>query len=276
MTTERTHSEREPAGIHVPRPTAAPLYFALGVSLLLAGLVTHELVSAVGAVAAVLGAVGWWREVLPHEREQLVPLQSEDRRARRIEPRVGAVDHLTAGEAGHRMRLPVEVRPLSSGLPGAAAGAVAMAVVACAYGLVAEGSVWYPINLLAGIVLPAVDVATPEELRSFHGAAFAAACVAHALLSIGVGLVYAATLPMLPSRPLLWGGVVAPLLWTAVAWSLMGLVNPALEARVSWPWFVASQVAFGVAAGLAILRVQPVATMQSRSLAERAGIEAGG
>ncbi len=266
------HDDR---GIELPSPTASPLYFALGLSLLLAGLVTHELVSMVGAAFFVLGAVGWWRQVLPQESEQWVPLQSEAERARPVSPRRAAVDHLTAGEDRHRMRLPVEVRPISAGLPGAAAGAVAMAVVACTYGLVVEGSLWLPINLLAGIVLPSVDQASPEQLRSFHGLAFGLACGAHVLLSVSVGLVYATTLPMLPSRPLLWGGIAAPLLWTGVAWSVMGLVNPALEQYVSWPWFVASQIAFGLAAGWAILRVAPVATSQSLSLAERAGIEAG-
>lgn len=268
--------ERPEAGIEVPEPTAAPLYFALGLSLLLAGLVTHPLVSIVGAVAAVLGAVGWWRQVLPHEKEKVVPFQTESERARPITPRPGAVDHLTAGEDRHRMRLPVETRPLSAGIPGAAAGAVAMAVVACSYGLFVEGSMWLPINLLAGVVLPAIDQAPPEQLRAFDGLAFGLACLAHVMLSLGVGLVYTATLPMLPRRPLLWGGLVAPLLWTGLAWSIMGLVNPALEQSVSWPWFIASQVAFGVAAGWAILRVSPIATAQARSLAERAGIEAGG
>lgn len=267
--------ERRDDDIELPSPTASPLYFALGLSLMLAGLVTHELVSFVGAAFFVFGAVGWWRQVLPHENEIRVRLQSESERARPIEPRPGAVDHLTAGEEQHRMRLPVEVRPLSAGLPGGAAGAVAMAVVACGYGLVAEGSIWFPINLLAGIVLPSVGQATAEQLNSFHGLAFGLACLAHGLLSLSVGLVYAATLPMIPSRPLLWGGLVAPLLWTGVAWSAMGLVNPALEQYVSWPWFIASQIAFGLAAGAAILRIAPVATSQARSLVERAGIETG-
>ena len=59
-------------GIELPAPTSAPLYFALGLALLLAGLVTNEIVSAVGGATAVLGAIGYaageseevWRPLL--------------------------------------------------------------------------------------------------------------------------------------------------------------------------------------------------------------------
>ena len=77
-------------GIELPAPTNAPLYFALGLALLLAGLVTNEIVSAVGVAIAVLGAIGWWREVLPHEHEAAVPLQPEALRARPVEARLAA------------------------------------------------------------------------------------------------------------------------------------------------------------------------------------------
>ena len=264
------------AGVELPAPTTYPIYFALGITLLFAGMVTHEMVSWVGLAAALVGAVGWWREVLPLEREEPVPLQPESERAPRIEPRPAAVEHLVAGEGQHRLRLPLEVRPFSSGLRGGAAGFVAMAVVACGYGLIAQGSVWFPINLLAGMVLPAVVQADLEQLRAFHADAFALAALMHATLSLLVGLVYAAVLPMLPDRPQLFGGIVAPVAWTAVAWSSVWIVNPALEQHINWAWFIASQIAFGLAAGMAIARVQPIEVYQSLSLAERAGLEAAG
>ncbi len=263
-------------GVELPAPTIWPIYFALGITLLFAGIVTHELVSWVGLAASLAGAVGWWRQVLPHDQEELAPFQPESERAPRIEPRPAAVEHLIAGEGRHRLRLPVEVRPISSGLRGGAAGAVAMAVVACTYGLIAQGSVWFPINLLAGMVLPAVVQADLEQLSAFHGIAFALAVLMHATLSLMVGLVYAAILPMLPDRPQLWGGIVAPLAWSTVAWSSIWIVNPALEQHINWGWFIASQIAFGLAAGWAIARVQPIQVYQSMSLAERAGLEAAG
>jgi hypothetical protein len=266
----------ETGGIELPAPTSAPLYFALGLALLFAGLVTHPLVSAVGLASAIGGAIAWWREVLPRAREVLVPFQGDAERARPIAARRDAVARLVAGRDRHRLRLPEEVRPYSAGLRAGAAGAVAMAVVACAYGVVAHGSPWLPINLLAGMALPSLDQAQAGELRAFHATAFALACVVHAGLSLLVGLVYAAILPMLPGRPLLWGGIVAPLAWTAVAWSTLGIVNPALEQHVSWPWFIASQIAFGLAAGFAIARIEPIRTLQSQPLMVRAGIEGAG
>jgi hypothetical protein len=263
----------ETGGIELPAPTSAPLYFALGLALLFAGLVTHPLVSAVGLASAIAGAIGWWREVLPRAREVRVPFQGDAERARPIAPRRDAVVRLVAGRERHRLRLPEEVRPYSAGLRAGAAGAVAMAVVACAYGVVAHGSPWLPINLLAGMALPSLDRVPLEQLLAFDGPAFALAAMMHAGLSLLVGLVYAAVLPMLPGRPLFWGGIVAPLAWTALAWSTLGIVNPALEQHVSWPWFIASQVAFGLAAGFAIARIEPIRTLQSQPLLVRAGIE---
>jgi hypothetical protein len=95
-------------------------------------------------------------------------------------------------------------------------------------------------------------------------------------LSILVGLLYAVILPTLPRSPIIWAGLVAPALWTALVWSTLGIVNPVLNQRVEWSWFVASQVAFGLAAGWIISRVQPVATMQTWPLAARMGVESPG
>lgn len=262
--------------IELPAPTSYPLYFALGLSLLFGGLVTHPLVSWVGGLAAFVGAIGWWRDVLPHEKELPAALQPEAERAKAILPRPQAVEHLVAGQGTHRLRLPVEVRPLSAGLRGGIAGAVAMAVVACSYGLLSQGSAWFPINLLAGSVLPGVEHKTVLELARFDATALALATPMHLSISLLMGLVYAALLPMLPGRPLVWGGIVAPLAWTGVTWSALGILNPALEQNVSWPWFIASQVAFGLAAGYVIARVEPIRTLQSLSLAERAGVESAG
>jgi hypothetical protein len=92
-------------------------------------------------------------------------------------------------------------------------------------------------------------------------------------VSLLVGLLYAVILPTLPRYPVVWAGLVAPLLWTALVWSTLGLVNPALNARIEWPWFIASQVAFGLVAGWVIARTEPIKTMQTWPLAARARIE---
>ncbi len=43
-----------------------------------------------------------------------------------------------------RAWLPVHTYPISAGVKGGIAGSVAMAVLACAYGVLKAGSIWYP------------------------------------------------------------------------------------------------------------------------------------
>ena len=49
-----------------------------------------------------------------------------------------------------------------------------------------------------------------------------------------------------------------------------------MNQRIDWPWFVLSQVGFGIVAGLVVARQQRVPTWQHLPLAVRAGIEAPG
>ena len=62
----------------MPAPTAWPFVLAFGFALLFAGLVTSVSVSVLGAVLALAGCVGWFREVFPHEHEEVVPVVPED------------------------------------------------------------------------------------------------------------------------------------------------------------------------------------------------------
>ena len=61
-----------PEKIEMPAPTAWPLAMAFGMTLVFAGLVTAAAVSILGALLAVAGAVGWFREVFPQEHEETV------------------------------------------------------------------------------------------------------------------------------------------------------------------------------------------------------------
>jgi hypothetical protein len=83
-------------------------------------------------------------------------------------------------------------------------------------------------------------------------------------------------LPMFPRRPILLGGAIAPVLWSGLLWSILGLVNPLLESRIDWYWFVASQIAFGVVAGAVVARQTPLMTRENVPFAVRAGVEAPG
>jgi len=91
-----------------------------------------------------------------------------------------------------------------------------------------------------------------------------------------VGLLNGAMLPMLPTRPILLGGVLAPLVWSGLLHGILGIINPVLDARVQWGWFVLSQVGFGLVAGVVVSRQQRIPVVQGMSLAVRAGLETPG
>jgi hypothetical protein len=276
MPTAQGLERREPDTIETPAPTVWPMVAALGVTLMGGGLVTHVIVSAVGLLLGLIAAVGWWKDVFPQARVESVPLPTPGERATPVLPSLATVEYLTMGEAGHRVRVPVEVQPYSAGITGGLVGGIAMAVVALLYGILAQGSLWYPINLLAGIAIPSMVHLSLEQLRAFSLSALIVAVPAHGVISLLTGLLYAVMLPMMPRRHMLWGGMIAPLLWTGLIWAVLGVVNPALNARIDWPWFIASQIAFGLAAGFVISRAVPVATMQTWPLAARAGVQATG
>jgi len=273
---ERGPLDQTPGVVELPASTAWPMVLALGVTLGFAGLVTNAIVSAVGVVLALIAGVGWWRQVLPRQQHEAVPLRPLALRAKTVVASRAAVARLIPGEGGHRVRIPTEVQPISAGVKGGIVGGAAMALVALVYGLTFQRSLWYPINLLSAIAMPQLAQADMATLRAFNLTALIIGIIAHGLISIVAGVLYAVILPMLPRRHMLWGGLVAPLLWTGGLWAVLGVINPVLNARVDWPFFILSQIAFGVAAGFVVSRAQPVATMQTWPLAARAGVESPG
>jgi hypothetical protein len=266
-------SARAPREIELPAPTVWPFILAFGVALLFAGLVTSTSVSCLGFLLSVAGSVGWFREVLPHEHEEVVPVLPEDIRVttdRRV------VERLPVLPSQVRAWLPVQTYPISAGVKGGLAGSIAMAVLACAYGVLKVGSIWYPINLLAAVAYRESLRLVPAQLNSFHADAFAIAFVLHGVVSIFVGMLYGAMLPMFPRRPIVLGGFIAPALWSGLLYTILGLLNPLLASHIDWFWFMASQVAFGVVAGLVVVRQPCFPTRENVSFALRAGIEAPG
>jgi hypothetical protein len=255
---ERAHTSES---IELPAPTPWPFVTAFGLGLLFAGLVTSLAVSVVGLVVILRGAVGWFREVFPFPHEELIRVQLAIPPRPAFTPSTRKVERLRAGAEGHRVNIPVRVHPYSSGLLGGALGGVGMAIIACLYGLIAYGSIWYPINLLAAAALSSLANAGTEELRAFHTAGFIVALISHGILSLFVGLLYAAILPMMPSRfTAFWGSFLAPVLWTALVASTLRLVNPALNTRIDWRWFIASQIAYGLITGYIVAHSKWVTT----------------
>jgi hypothetical protein len=264
---------RAPSEIEVPARTAWPLVLAFGFTLLFAGLLTSASVSILGAGLAIAGCVGWFREVFPHEHEEVVPVVPEDLTAA-TERRL--VERLPVAPEQLRAWLPIETYPISAGVKGGLAGGAAMAVLACLYGLLKAGSIWYPINLLAAVVYAPSEVPSASQFNSFHAGIFFVAVVLHIVSSTLVGLLYGAMLPMFAHRPILLGGLIAPVLWSGLLYSIMDILDPVLGSHIDWVWFVASQVAFGVVAGLVVLRHSRVRTRENVPFALRAGIEAPG
>jgi hypothetical protein len=259
--------------IELPAPTAWPIVLAFGITLLFAGLVTSEAVSVLGAIVSAAGAVGWFRDVLPQEAHESLPLEQP---APGVTTTRREVARLEYAHELKRAWLPVETRPISAGVKGGLAGSVAMAVLAMLYGILNQHSIWYPINLLAAGFFPAALAQTTAEIAAFHLRHFLIAIPIHLITSLLVGLLYGAMLPMLPRRPILLGGFIAPVLWSGLIYGILGIVNPVMNQRIDWLWFVASQVGFGIVAGIVVSRQQRVRTSQPVPLAVRLGFEATG
>jgi hypothetical protein len=270
---ELEHSRRTPAEIEVPASTAWPIVLAFGFTLMFAGLLTSASVSVLGVVLAVAGCVGWFREVFPHEHEEIVPVVFEEHR---ITTRRHIVERVPIAPELVRVWLPLKTYPISAGVKGGIAGAVAMAVLACGYGVLKAGSIWYPINLLAATVYEQSLRLGPAQLNSFHSDSFAIALGLHSIGSVFVGVLYGAMLPMFPRRPIVLGGLIAPVLWSGLLYSMMQILNPLLASHINWFWFVASQIAFGVVAGIVVMRQHRVSTRENLPFVLRAGIEAPG
>ena len=153
-------------------------------------------------------------------------------------------------------RLPAVV----AGVVGGLAGGAVMALPAIGWATASGHGFWYPVNLLAAMVLSGPGTLERMELGSFHPEWLFGAGAVHAGLSIGFGILFAMLIPRLPPMPapLPWGGLVLPLVWTGTSYGLMGVVDPVLQERVDWPWFMFSQFVFGVVAAVVVLRSEMI------------------
>jgi hypothetical protein len=258
--------------LQLPAPTAWPLVLAFGLTFTFAGLVTNPGISLLGAVLIVSGCVGWFRQVWPHAHHVPVLVRIQKFKFTSVRTKVAHIQI----DKSHRARLPVHTPSVLAGVKGGIAGGAAMIVPALLYGLIRYHSIWYAVNLLGGAGVAGWSNPTTEEITHFRLSALIFATVIHAAGSLLVGLLYGAMLPMLPGRPMLLGGIIAPLLWTGVLHSTLGLINPFLDARIDWWWFVASQVTFGLVAGWVVAQQTHIYTEQFMPVAARLGLETPG
>jgi hypothetical protein len=265
--------EKSIVTVHMPASTPWPIVLAFGSTLLFAGMVTSSAVSVLGGLLMIAGIVGWFREVLPHEAHEAIQVEVEVQEAATVRREV-AHAHITMEMK--RAFLPLEIHPISAGIKGGLAGSVAMAALAMSYGIFSQNGIWYPINLLAAGFLPSSMTETTAQLAAFHPTVLLIAGAIHLITSLLVGLLYGAMLPMLPRQPVLLGGFIAPLMWSGLLYEVLGIVNPVLNRRINWVWFVISQMGFGIVAGIVVSRTQKIRTSQPMPFALRLGMEAPG
>ena len=234
--------------IRLPAPTAWPIVLALGLSLLVAGMVTHWAISLLGLLLTLRAAVGWFFEVLPHERHISVPVRadvieiSSTRESRSRLP----------DDTMHRKLLPIETFSVTAGIKGGIAGGIAMTVPAGLFSVIRYHSFWYSVNLLAAGGFVSWAGKSDAFLGQFHLEGLLAASTIHGLTSLLIGLLYGAMLPMFPRTPILTAGFIAPFLWTGILYSALGVISPILDSRIDWLWFILSQIAFGLVCGYVV------------------------
>ncbi len=242
-----------PAGqdaVPMPRPTVAPLVLSLGLVLLAAGTALGLAFLAMGVLLFVAGLGIWITALLPGRGHFHEPLVEPARRRKPVTTERPLVEQLSSGMPGFRMRLPITVHPTSAGITGGLIGGLVMPLPALLYGLFSGHGIWYPVNLLTGMVLPATGAMSEAELEQFSLPLLLTSGVIHVVMSVVVGLVYGVLLPTLPAMQgsVAYGGLLMPLLWTGITFSLIGVFNPVLRDGVSWPWFIISQFIFGMVA----------------------------
>jgi len=263
------HPQQEHS-ILLPSPTAWPVVLALGIALVLSGMVTSGIVSILGGALSIAAMVGWFRQVLPHEAPEAVEVSTEEiniSSARTLAARLPA-------DATPRKIIPVETFRITTGIKGGIAGGIAMAVPAAIFSILRYHSIWYAMNLLAAGGFVSWAGASDAFLSQFHLQGLLAAFVIHGLTSLLVGLLYGAMLPMFPKYPIVTAGIMVPLLFTGILHSAINVVSPILNQRIEWFWFIASQVAFGLVCGYVVNLQAKVRTPQFRALpfSVRAGL----
>lgn len=270
--TARHAGETHHGTIHLPAPTMWPFLMAMGVVLMFFALVTSVWVFWLGLALTVIPAIGWFRDVLPHEAHvnlevdtTVIEIESESEGVARIE-----VDET------HRAQLPLQTFTFTSGIKGGIAGGIAMLIPAELYGILRFHSIWYVVNLLGGAGVGSWRNPTLYQLTHFNLSAFVTANIIQGVVTLLVGILYGAMLPIWPKRPILLGGIIAPVLWTGVLHSALGIVNPFLQQKIDWWSFAASQVIFGLVAGYTVTKLGRLEQLRQLPLPVRLGLETPG
>lgn len=266
------HGPAHGEGIHLPKPTAWPIVTALGFTFLVAGVLTHYVISILGGFLLIRGCVGWFQDVLPHEMHEEIEVRVQEIEIASSRRSVARLS--TASE--HRQQVGEGSFSPLAGLKGGLAGGVAMIIPALAYGLIAQHSLWYPINLLGGAGVLGSSNPSMADLRAFHAGALGIAILIHIVSCTLIGLVYGSVLPLVPKHPIILGGILAPLAWSGLLFAALPTINPELSQHINWYDFLISQVTFGLVAGWVVSRSPYLQAARALPFAMRLGLEGGG
>jgi hypothetical protein len=140
---------------------------------------------------------------------------------------------------------------------GGALGGVAMVVVALIYGVLSN-NVWLPINLIGATLVRDLQGATIETLSQFNLAALIVGLILHAILSLGLGFIFALLLPTMPGPPILWAVTVGPLLWSIASLLTLPALNETMAQNVDVPSFFVAHLVYGLVLGWWVARTPKV------------------
>src|SRR5258708_28545570 len=126
---EENHHE----GVELPTPTPWPMVAAVGIMLIAAGFVTSIVIGLAGLLTALVGAIGWFREVFPVPQHEVYPYVEPARREAPIKVWPRRISHLALAVGGHRAYYPVPGHGYSSGIFAALAGVAAIAELSRTY-----------------------------------------------------------------------------------------------------------------------------------------------
>jgi hypothetical protein len=153
---------------------------------------------------------------------------------------------------------PSEIYPYRAGIIGGLIGGLAMAVVGMITGVVIGRGPWYPINLLAATAIRDFQTMTPEQLSEFTLSGLFVASILHFTVSIAIGLIFTALLPMLPGRPLLWSLIAGGVLWVFADIIFLLPLNPVMARLVDVPSFIIAHLVYTIILGLWMSRYEKV------------------
>ena len=216
----------------------------------------------VGAIVFVVGLGMWIAQLLPGRGHVHEPLVEPSLRPQPVTPAPGEVERLRQRHARLSLAAAGEGPPdlrRHQGRPRRRAGdAAAGAALRTASAATASGgrSTCWPAWCCRASASMSVD-----ELEQFHPALLVLGIVIHIVVSLILGLIYGVLMPTLPNirKPIAWGALLMPLLWTAVSYIALGAMNPGVREGIEWPWFVLSQFIFGLVAAIVFMTARAVA-----------------